>query len=209
MASINLEDNQRSTDHAKNRPVDDGALQDDPSTPGPSTFQHRQTSPRQSSRVFTDPFADRSGEPKQTPNGLPESRHSYGPSSLTPAARTGPPRSLSFSYNYTIPSSFSTSSYINRNTGDILEEPTRPRALTESDIHDDPSTYDVTPRETKPVVGMVSNRAGSLRPSPVHLVRNSPALIGERTRTRKTRRQTAGHHLEKPAQLSLRVLTQV
>jgi len=149
MASINLEDNQRSTDHAKNRPIDDGALQDDPSTPGPSTFQHRQTSPRQSSRVFTDPFADRSGEPKQTPNGLPESRHSYGPSSLTPAARTGPPRSLSFSYNYTIPSSFSTSSYINRNTGDILEEPTRPRALTESDIHDDPSTYDVTPRETQ------------------------------------------------------------
>ncbi|KAI9464976.1 phospholipase D [Lactarius psammicola] len=149
MASLNLEDNQRSTDHAKNRPTDDDALQDDPSTPGPSTSQHRQTSPRQSSFVFTDPFADGSGKPKQTPNGRPESRHSYGPSSLTPAARTGPPRSLSFSYNHTIPTSFSSGNYINRNTGDILEEPTRPRALTESDIHDDPSTYDVTPRETQ------------------------------------------------------------
>ncbi|KAH9002804.1 phospholipase D [Lactarius hatsudake] len=144
MASLNLEHNQRSTDHAENRPVDDDILQDDPSTSIPSTSQYRQTSP---SHTFTDPFAP--GEPKQTPNGRLDSRHSYGPSSLTPAARTGPPRSLSFTYNYTIPSSFSSSNYINRNTGDILEEPTRPRALTESDIHDDPSTHGLTPRETQ------------------------------------------------------------
>ncbi|KAH9028647.1 phospholipase D [Lactarius hengduanensis] len=141
MESLNLEHNQRSTDHAENRPVGDDVLQDDPST---STSQYRQTSP---SHTFTDPFA--SGEPKQTPNGRLDLRHSYGPSSLTPAARTGPPRSLSFTYNYTIPSSFSSSNYINRNTGDILEEPTRLRALTESNIHDDPSTHGLTPRETQ------------------------------------------------------------
>ena len=149
MASFNLEDNQPSTDPAKNRSVDDDALQDDPSTPSPSTSQLPQTSPRLSSHLFNDPFANSSGGSKQTPNGRPDLRHSYGSSSLTPAARTGPPRSLSFSYNYTIPSSFSTTSYINRNTGDILEEPSRPRALTESNIHHDPSSYDLTPRETQ------------------------------------------------------------
>ncbi|KAH9080301.1 phospholipase D [Lactarius deliciosus] len=100
-------------------------------------------------RAIPSPIPFAPGEPKQTPNGRLDSRHSYGPSSLTPAARTGPPRSLSFTYNYTIPSSFSSSNYINRNTGDILEEPTRPRALTESDIHDDPSTHGLTPRETQ------------------------------------------------------------
>ena len=149
MASFNLEDNQHSTDPAKSRSVNDDALQDGPSTPGPSTSQLPQTSPRLSSLLFNDPFANSSGGPKQTPNDRPDLRHSSGPSSLTPAARTGPPRSLSFSYNYTVPSSFSSNSYINRNTGDILEEPSRPRALTESNIHDDPSSYDLTPRETQ------------------------------------------------------------
>ena len=142
MASLNLEDNQRSIDHPKNRPVDD---EDGPSTSDPS----RQIPPRLSSLVFTDPFPDSSRGPKQTPNGRLDSRHSYGPTSLSPAARTGPPRSLSFSYSYTIPSSFSSSSYINRNTGDILEEPTRPRALTVGNIHDDPSVHDLTQRETQ------------------------------------------------------------
>jgi phospholipase D1/2 len=144
MASLNLEDNQRSTDH-----VDDNALQDGPSTPGPSSSQHRQISPRLSSLLFTDPFTDSSRESKQTPNGLPDSRHSYARSSLSPAARTGPPRSLSFSYNPTIPSSFPSSSYISHNTGDILEERTRPRALTESNIHNDPPADDQTPSETQ------------------------------------------------------------
>jgi len=39
--------------------------------------------------------------------------------------------------------------YTDRNTGDITEEPARPRAFTEGNIHDDPSTYDLTPRETQ------------------------------------------------------------
>ena len=145
MASLNLEV-ERSTDSAKNRSVVD---YDDPPIAGPSTFRHPPTSLKLSSLVFSDPFTGGFSETKHTPNGIPDQHHRYGPSSLTPAARTGPPRSLSFSYTPTIPSSFSSHSYINRNTGDILEEPSRPRALTESNIHDDPSTYDLIPRETQ------------------------------------------------------------
>lgn len=145
MASLNLED-ERSTDPAKNRSVID---YDDPPIAGPSTYRLPPTSPRLSSLVFSDPFTGGAKEPKHAPIGIPDPHHHYGPSSLTPAARTGPPRSLSFSYTHTIPSSFSSHSYINRNTGDILEEPSRPRALTESNIHDDPSTYDLIPRETQ------------------------------------------------------------
>ncbi|KAF8272777.1 hypothetical protein EI94DRAFT_1717370 [Lactarius quietus] len=146
MASLNLED-ERSTDPAKNCFVVDD---DDLSTPGPSTFQrHHPTSPKLSSLAFSDPFAHSFKRHQQTPNGKPDGHHSYGPSTLTPAARTGPPRSLSFNYCHTIPASFSSNSYINRNTGDILEEPSRPRALTESNIHDDPSTYDLNRCETQ------------------------------------------------------------
>ena len=143
MASLNLQVD-------TNRPADDDALQDGPSIPGPSTCPLPQTLPKPSSVFFRDPFTDSPRGPKYTPNPQPDLRP--GPSSLTltpAAARTGPPRSLSFSYNYTIPSSFSSHSYVNRNNGDILEEPSRPRALTESNIHDDPSTYDLTPRETQ------------------------------------------------------------
>ncbi|KAN0129506.1 phospholipase D [Lactarius tabidus] len=145
MASLSLE-GERTSDPAKNRSVVD---YDDPSIAGPSTFRHPPTSPRLSSLVFNDPFTGSSREPKHTPNSIPDLHQHYGPSTLTPAARTGPPRSLSFSYNPAIPSSFSSHSYINRNTGDILEQPSRPRALTESNIHDDPSTYDLIPRETQ------------------------------------------------------------
>ena len=67
--------------------------------------------------------------------------------------------------------------------------------------------------ETLLVAGMASSRAGSLRPSPDHPVRSSKRgsqpLTGERTKTQKTRRETACHRLEKPARSSLRVLTQV
>lgn len=143
MASLNLQDNQRTTDHPHNSPFHELSTLD------PSSSQLLQTSPKPSSLHFTDPFTDGSKGPKQTRSRRPDLRHSYGPSSLSPAARTGPPRSLSFSYNYPIPSSFSSSSYINRNTGDILEEPTRPRALTESNIHDDPSVYDLARCETQ------------------------------------------------------------
>ena len=82
-------------------------------------------------------------------NTLPESKHTSLPPSLTPAARTGPPRSLSFSYGHTVPSSFSSRSYINHNHGDILEQPRRARARTHSGPGDDPHTHDLMQSETQ------------------------------------------------------------
>jgi len=94
-----------------------------------------------------------SGVYKDTPRTLAAPRHSYshyGAASLTtPAARTGPPRSLSFSYS-PIPAPLSSRRHINHNSSDILEEPRRrPRASTDNGTCGDPSTYDLTPRETQ------------------------------------------------------------
>ena len=87
--------------------------------------------------------------PKPTPKTLDASRNSYYDAPLmTPAARTGPPRSLSLTYNFPVPSSFSSPSYINHNSYDILEEPRR-RASTDNGMRRDNPTYDLTPRETQ------------------------------------------------------------
>lgn len=131
-------------------PADDDAYQNGHATS--ETSRDHPTSPRPPSLklVFKNPLPldlD-SGGLKSTPKTVPDSRHSYyGSPSLTPAARTGPPRSLS--YNYTIPSSFSSHSYDNHNNGDILEEPRQPCVFTDNGIRDDPSAYDLTPRETQ------------------------------------------------------------
>jgi phospholipase D1/2 len=97
-------------------------------------------------------YVDSPGVSKDTPTTLATSRptYSYGAASLTPAARTGPPRSLSFSYS-PLPASLSSRSYFTHNSGDILEEPRRrPRSSTDNGTCDDPSsTYDLTPRETQ------------------------------------------------------------
>jgi phospholipase D1/2 len=98
--------------------------------------------------VFNSPLDTDSVGPNYTPKNLTNPRHSYYPSpSLSPAARTGPPRSLSFSYNYTLPTSLSSRSYINHNN-DILEQPRRPRAFTDNGMGDNSPIYDLTPRET-------------------------------------------------------------
>jgi phospholipase D1/2 len=105
------------------------------------------TSPRPPS--FKLPLVDTdSVEPNHTPKSPPpNSRPSYTSPSLSPAARTGPPRSLSFSYN-TLPSSFSSRSYVHHHNDAILEQPRRQRALTHDSIRDDTPVYDLTPRET-------------------------------------------------------------
>jgi phospholipase D1/2 len=111
------------------------------------TLRHT-TSPRPSSINFE---ANSESEGREHPSDtLPESKHiSLPPSSLTPAARTGPPRSLSFSYGHTLPSSFSSPSYFSHDHGDILEQPRRVRARTHSGPGDDPHTHDPTPSETQ------------------------------------------------------------
>jgi phospholipase D1/2 len=89
--------------------------------------------------------------PNHTPSkSLSDSRPSYYTSpSLSPAARTGPPRSLSFSYNYTLPPSLSSRSYnVQHHNDAILEQPRRPRAFTHDGMRDDSPVYDLTPRET-------------------------------------------------------------
>jgi phospholipase D1/2 len=84
-----------------------------------------------------------------TPKSLHNSRPShYTSPSLSPAARTGPPRSLSFSYNYTLPTSLSTRSYVHHHNDVILEQPKRPRAFTHDGMLEDSPVYDLTPRET-------------------------------------------------------------
>jgi len=101
--------------------------------------------------VFEDPSDTNPEGPKHTPKASAHSRHSYYDTPLmTPASRTGPPRSLSFSYIYPVPTSFSSRSYIDRDNYDILEEPRRPRASTvDNGTCDGPSAYDLTPRETQ------------------------------------------------------------
>ncbi|KAF8500768.1 hypothetical protein F5888DRAFT_1801343 [Russula emetica] len=87
--------------------------------------------------------------PNHTPKPPSNSRPSYFTSpSLSPAARTGPPRSLSFSYNYTLPPSLSSRSYTHPHNDAILEQPRRPRAFTHDGMRDDSPVYDLTPRET-------------------------------------------------------------
>ena len=88
-------------------------------------------------------------QPNITPKSPPNLRPSYYTSpSLSPAARTGPPRSLSFSYNYTLPPSLSSRSHTHQRSDAISEQPRRPRAFTHDGMHDDPPVYDLTPRET-------------------------------------------------------------
>lgn len=104
------------------------------------------TSPRPPSLKL--PLVDTdSVEPNHT---LPNSRPSYFTSpSLSPAARTGPPRSLSFTYNHALPSSLSSRSYFHHHHNDaILEQPRRPRAFTHDGMRDHSPMYDLTPRET-------------------------------------------------------------
>jgi phospholipase D1/2 len=103
------------------------------------------TSPRPPSLKL--PLVDTASlEPNHT---LPNSRPSYYTSpSLSPAARTGPPRSLSFSYSHTLPSSLSSRNYIHHHNDAILEQPRRPRASTHDGMRDDSHIYDLTPRET-------------------------------------------------------------
>ena len=87
--------------------------------------------------------------PNHTPKSPPNSRPSYYTSpSLSPAARTGPPRSLSFSYNNTLPSSLSSRGHIHNHNDSIMEQPRRPRAFTHDGMHEDSPVYDLTPRET-------------------------------------------------------------
>jgi phospholipase D1/2 len=85
--------------------------------------------------------------PSHTPKSLSNSRPSYFTSpSLSPAARTGPPRSLS--YNYALPSSLPSHGYIHHQDDAILEQPRRQRAFTHDGLRDDSPVYDLTPRET-------------------------------------------------------------
>jgi len=136
--------------HAENRFIDDDTCQgaagkSDTSGDRPSSLR-----PPFLNLVFEDPSDANPEGPKHTPKALPHSRHSYYDTPfMTPASRTGPPRSLSFSYNHPVPSSFSSHSYINRDSYDILEEPRRPRASTDKGTCDEPSAYDLSLRETR------------------------------------------------------------
>jgi phospholipase D1/2 len=110
-----------------------------PTSPRPPSLKLPLRSPADSDSV----------ELNHTPKSLHNSRPSYYTSpSLSPAARTGPPRSLSFSYNYTLPTSLSTRSYVHHHNDAILEQPGRPRAFTHDGMRDDSPVYDLTPRET-------------------------------------------------------------
>lgn len=141
--------------HAENSFIDYDACQGaagKSDTSGPSGDRHGPSSLRPPSLnlVFEDPSDANPEGPQHTPKALPHSRHSYYDTPfMTPASRTGPPRSLSFSYNHPLPSSFSSHSYINRDHYDILAEPRRPRAFTDNVTCDEPSAYDLTPRETR------------------------------------------------------------
>ena len=131
-------------------PVHNDAYQDDGhATTTSDASAHLPASPRPPSPklAFKSSHVVDSVGPS-TPNFRANSRHSYCPSPpLSPAARTGPPRSLSF-YNYALPSSLSSPSYINHDNDTILEQPRRPSAFTDNDMHDHSSIYDLTPRET-------------------------------------------------------------
>lgn len=136
---------------ADNLPLHNDAYQDDGhATDTFDASAHLPASPRPPSpKLAFKSLLDVDSVGHTTPTFLANSRHSYCPSPpLSPAARTGPPRSLSFSYNYALPSSLSSPSYINHDYDTILEQPIRPRAFTDNDMHDDSSIYDLTPRET-------------------------------------------------------------
>ncbi len=107
-------------------------------------------SPRPPSILLRSPVVTDSVGPNHTPKSLPISHHScYASPSLSPAARSGPPRSLSLSYNHTLPSSLSSHGYIHHHDNDtILEQPRRPRAFTHDGMRGDSPLYDLTPRET-------------------------------------------------------------
>lgn len=118
--------------------------------PGPDGSHATPTSPRPPSLKLpsrSPPNTDSVG-PDHTPKSPSNSRPSYYTSpSLSPAARTGPPRSLSFSYNI-LPPSLSSHSHIHHHNGAILEQPRRPRAFTHDGRPDDSPVYDLIPRET-------------------------------------------------------------
>ena len=107
------------------------------------------TSPRPPSLKLRSPADTDSVGLNHTPKSLPNSRPShYASPSLTPAARTGPPRSLSFSHNRTLSSSPSSRSYFHHQNDAILEQPRRPRAFTHDGMGDNSPVYDLIPRET-------------------------------------------------------------
>jgi len=146
-----LVDISNDTAHAENNFIDDDTCQgaagkSDTSGDRPTTLK-----PPPPNLVFEDPSDTNPEGPKHTPRASAHSRHSYYDTPfMTPASRTGPPRSLSFSYIHPIPTSFSSRSYIDRDDYDILEEPRRPRASTvDNGVRDGPSAYDRTPRETQ------------------------------------------------------------
>lgn len=134
------------TAQAEDRSFTDGVYEDGQAIPNGGTS--RDPTPRPGSPSFKG-VAESEGQ-KQITENLAHARHSYyGSPSLTPAARTGPPRSLSFSYSRAIPSSLSSPGYFSHNDGDIPEEPSRPRAFAANNMGGDSSTYDLTPRETE------------------------------------------------------------
>ena len=138
------------TAQAENRHTNDDSCQDIAGESAPSGDHPAPLRPSYLNLVSKNPSDSNSEGPKYTPKTSANSRHSYyDTTSMTPAARTGPPRSLSFSYNYPVPSSLSSHNYINRNNYDIPEEPRRPQPFTDNGTRDDPSSYDLTPRETQ------------------------------------------------------------
>jgi phospholipase D1/2 len=136
------------TAQAENRHTNDASCQDTAGESAPSGDHPASLRPSYLNLVSKNPSDSNSEGPKYTPKTSANTRHSYydTPSMTPAAARTGPPRSLSFSYNYPVPSSLSSP---NRNNYGILEEPRRPRPFTDSVTRDDPSSYDLTPRETQ------------------------------------------------------------
>ncbi len=135
-----VDDIPQAEDHSThNEPQDDGHPTGLPNTPRPRSLKFPLTNPVDADSVG----------PNHTPKSLPNSRHSYYTSpSLSPAARTGPPRSLSFSYNHTLSTSLSSRSYIQHYNDAILEQPRPPRAFTHGGMINDSPVYDLTPRET-------------------------------------------------------------
>ena len=136
---------------AENRLADDDACNADAGEFDTSRSHPTSQRPTTPNLVSKNPSDASSEAPKHAPQILAASHHSYYDSPfMTPASRTGPPRSLSFSYKFPVPTSFSSPGYINYNSYDILEEPQRPRASTDNGTRrDEPPTYDLTPRETQ------------------------------------------------------------
>ena len=145
-----LVDISNDTAHVENNFINDDTCQGPAGKSDTSGYRPTSLRPPSLNLVFENPSDTSPEGPKHTPKVLAHSRHSYYDTPfMTPASRTGPPRSLSFSYNYPIPSSFSSRSYINRDNCDILEEPRRLRASTDAGTRDERSAYDLSPRETQ------------------------------------------------------------